>query len=300
VAASGSRRLALHIWWQRWDRVQKPIDSSNLSSPGLKMAQGGDASLLEAMERLKRENEALVKKCETLTLEKELDRLERDKIQTRFSTPGLETETPKPQSKLFIPGENVTTRKKTSLKPSASVKAATYDGQSSWRDYRAHFETCAEINQWDYNDKGLYLAVSLRGQAQGVLGNLAHNSRDFDSLLQALEERFAPPNQTELYRVQLRDRRQKASETLGELGQDIRRLNNLAYPSAPADLKETLAKDQFLDALQSADMRLRIKQVRPVSLNDAIRHAVELEAFYRAERTKPDRHVSAVGTDDNN
>lgn len=67
------------------------------------MAQGGDASLLEAMERLKRENEALVAKCETLTLEKELDRLERDKIQTRFSTPGLETETPKPQSKLFFP-----------------------------------------------------------------------------------------------------------------------------------------------------------------------------------------------------
>ena len=87
---------------------------------------------------------------------------------------------------------------------------------------------------------------------------------------------------------------------MGELGQDIRRLTNLAYPYAPADLKETLAKEQFLDALQSADMRLRIKQARPVSLNDAIRHAVELEAFYRAERTKPDRHVSAVGTDDDN
>ncbi|KAH3722405.1 hypothetical protein DPMN_065363 [Dreissena polymorpha] len=109
-----------------------------------------------------------------------------------FSTPGLETETPKLLSKLFLPGENVTTRKKTLLKPSASVKAATYDGQSAWRDYRAHFETCAEINQWDYNDRGLYLAVSLRGQAQGVFGNLAQNSSDYNSLLQALEERFAP------------------------------------------------------------------------------------------------------------
>ncbi|KAH3786243.1 hypothetical protein DPMN_164349 [Dreissena polymorpha] len=46
-------------------------------------------------------------------------------------------------------------------------------------------------------------------------------------------------------------------------------------------------------------MRLRIKQARPVSRNDAIRHAVELEALYRAERTKPDRHVSAVATDGN-
>jgi hypothetical protein len=30
-------------------------------------------------------------------------------------------------------------------------------------------------------------------------------------------------------------------------------------------------------------MRLRIKQVRPINLNDAIRHAVELEAFNKAE-----------------
>ena len=31
-------------------------------------------------------------------------------------------------------------------------------------------------------------------------------------------------------------------------------------------------------------MRLRVKQARPANLNDAIRHAVELEAFQRAEQ----------------
>jgi hypothetical protein len=30
-------------------------------------------------------------------------------------------------------------------------------------------------------------------------------------------------------------------------------------------------------------MRLRIKQARPINLNDAISHAVELEAFNKAE-----------------
>lgn len=30
-------------------------------------------------------------------------------------------------------------------------------------------------------------------------------------------------------------------------------------------------------------IRLKIKQARPADLNDAVRHAVELEAFYRAE-----------------
>ena len=70
---------------------------------------------------------------------------------------------------------------------------------------------------------------------------------------------------------------------MAELGQDIRRLTNLAYPKAPSDVKETLAKEQFIDALVNSEMRLKIKQARPVDLNDAVRHAVELEAFYGAE-----------------
>ena len=79
--------------------------------------------------------------------------------------------------------------------------------------------------------------------------------------------------------MKLSDRRQKESETLGELGQYIRRLPNLAYPATPADLKETLSKVQFIDAIQGADTRLHIKQARSVNLNDVIRHAVELAAF---------------------
>ena len=169
---------------------------------------------------------------------------------------------------------------------SVKVKPATFDGTGSWLDYRAHFDAVAEINRWSQTEKGLYLAVSLRGQAQGVFGNLLTQSKNYDMLVQALEQRFAPPNQTELYRVQLRERRQTASETLSALGQDIRRLTNLAYPTAPNDVRDTLAKEQFIDALHSSDMRLRVKQARPSDLNDAVRHAVELEAYNRAERRK--------------
>ena len=64
------------------------------------------------------------------------------------------------------------------------------------------------------DEKGLYLTVYLRGQGQGMFGNLSTQSRGYDKLEQALEQRFAPPNQTELYRVQLRERRQTASDTL--------------------------------------------------------------------------------------
>ncbi|CAC5414114.1 unnamed protein product [Mytilus coruscus] len=132
------------------------------------------------------------------------------------------------------------------------VKTATYDGKGPWLDFRSHFDACSQINNWTDKEK-------------------------------ALEERFSPSNQTELYRTQLRERHQRAVETLPELGQDIRRLTNLAYATAPNEVRDTLAKEQFIDSLIDSDMRLRIKQARPTDLNDAIRHAVELEAFNKAE-----------------
>ena len=185
---------------------------------------------------------------------------------------------------------NITTRRSENIARSDKrktdiVKPDKFDGSASWIDFKSHFEVCAELNKWTFTEKGMYLAVALRGQAQSVLGNLPVGDRcNYRLLSNALEERFLPPNQTELYRAQLRERRQRASESLPELGQDLRRLVNLAYPTAPIEVRETLAKEQFIDALKESEMRLRVKQARPMDLNDAIRHAVELDAFNSAER----------------
>lgn len=107
---------------------------------------------------------------------------------------------------------------------------------------------------------------------------------DFKALSKAYEERFSPANQTQLYRAQIWERRQKASETKPRLGQDVRRLAQLAYTTDPVDVCEILAKEYYSVSLTSADMRLRIKNTRPPDLIDAIRYAVELNAFCGAER----------------
>jgi hypothetical protein len=162
----------------------------------------------------------------------------------------------------------------------ARVKAAT-----SWLDYKSHFDACSRINQWSENEKGLYVAVALRGQPQGILVDLPMDKQqDYKSLVKALEQRGVPPNQTELYRVQLTERRQKPAESLPELSQAIRRLVNLAYPTVPEYVRDTFAKQHFIEALADSKMRIRIKQSRPQNLNDAIRLAVELETFNRAKR----------------
>ena len=41
------------------------------------------------------------------------------------------------------------------------MKPATFDGSSSWIDYKSHFDMCAELNGWTHDQKGLYLGVSL-------------------------------------------------------------------------------------------------------------------------------------------
>jgi hypothetical protein len=179
------------------------------------------------------------------------------------------------------------------------IKLATYDGSGPWRDYHAHFEACAELNAWNYNQMGLYLAVSLRENAQGVLGNMPKGAKpDYHTLVKALEDRFEPPNQTELYRAQMRERRQIAGESLPELGQAIRRLANFAYPTATAEIRETLSQDQFVDALVDSEMCIRIKQARPRNLNDAIQLAVELEAYNRTEKRNYARSTTIEPVDD--
>jgi hypothetical protein len=62
---------------------------------------------------------------------------------------------------------------RSTYKPRNFVKPATYDGSSMCNDYLSHFESVSLLNEWTETEKGLYLAASLRGLAQGVVGKSA-------------------------------------------------------------------------------------------------------------------------------
>ena len=73
---------------------------------------------------------------------------------------------------------------------------------------------------------------------------------------------------------------------MAEFGQRILRLTTLSYPKADPSLIKSLAMGFFIDAISDAEMRLKIQQTRPKDLNEAVKVAVELEAFDRAERQR--------------
>ena len=180
------------------------------------------------------------------------------------------------------------------------VCPSLYNGSTPWedyhaqkkkkkkkKDYHAQFELVAEINGWDRRTKAAYLAVSLSGPAQAVLGDLDKTQRtSYTDLVAALDSRFGTSNRTEMFRVSLRSRTRKSAETLPELAQAIRRLTRQAYPDAPISLRESITKDQFIEALTDPELRWKVHQAKATSLTEALDAAVEVEAFFSAEKQR--------------
>ena len=167
-------------------------------------------------------------------------------------------------------------------------RAPDYDGRSSFHDFLVQFELIAEMNGWDSVSMASELAASLRGPAVTILSDLQPSERrDYKELVFALKARFEPENQTQLYRALLKTRLRKTDESLPALAQDIRKLVRFSNPTAPADIRETLAKDCFLDALNDKEIELAVFQSQARGLHEALRVAVEFEAFRGSRLKKP-------------
>ena len=161
------------------------------------------------------------------------------------------------------------------------------DGKTSWKDYLVQFELAAHANKWDKATSAVLLACSLRGSAQTLLSDITPDVRyDYDLLVTVLTNRFEPENQCEIYKAQIKQRIRKRDEPLTELARDIKRLTSMAYPSAVQDLRDTLAKDCFIKALNDVEMEMFICQKEPDTMEDAIRVALKYEAFSQGRNKK--------------
>lgn len=83
-----------------------------------------------------------------------------------------------------------------------------------------------------------------------------------------------------MFRVSLRSRTRKPEETLPELTQVIWRLTRQAYSDATVLLGESIAKDQFTEALADPELDWKVHQAKAVTLTEALDAAVEVEVFF--------------------
>ena len=176
--------------------------------------------------------------------------------------------------------------------PSKMVFPEKYKGDSSWNDYLLHFEMCAEINHWGEEDKARYLAISLRGQAQRMFGNLSANARtNYRILVQKLEERFGTEGQSELFMSKLLTKTKGNKESYQELADNIGNLVSKAYPTASDYMIKILTLQNFIDAIPDVELRTKIKLAKFKDVREAVMLACEIEAINQTEgvRTKVKR-----------
>ena len=94
-----------------------------------------------------------------------------------------------------------------------------------------------------------------------MLGDLDKTQcTSYMDLVAALDSRFGTSNRTEMFRASLQSCTHKPEETLTELAQAIWRLTRQAYPDAMVSLRESIAKDQFIEALADPELHWKVHQ----------------------------------------
>src|SRR6478735_712433 len=100
----------------------------------------------------------------------------------------------------------------------------------------------------------------------------------YNGLREELKKCFGVEGHMPQYRSMLKARRRQPGESLRSLYQDMCRLMMLAYPGPQSELRDQLAVEAFVDSLDEAELKIRVKDRFPKDLAEAFQIALRLEA----------------------
>jgi hypothetical protein len=131
---------------------------------------------------------------------------------------------------------------------------------------------------WSEADRLFHLQASLDGPAGQILWDAGPQSTA-DEVIRLLRARFGTADQAERFRAELRSRRRHKGESLQSLYNDISRLMALSFTGPSNSTTQIVGRDAFLDALDNDNLRIRILEREPQTLEAALKIASKLEAY---------------------
>ena len=159
-------------------------------------------------------------------------------------------------------------------------KAPKYDGKSDLTDFMVQFEQVAAWNKWTESDKAAQLLISLDGTAKQMLSELTMDKiGNYQSIKQALINRFNPVERETAYRCEFKSKRRQKGESIEDFGYSLRKIALKAYPNVNFSGVETHVIDQFIQGLGNAELKKHVQFHHPQTLDQAISLAVEYESF---------------------
>ena len=163
------------------------------------------------------------------------------------------------------------------------AKLKRYDGTTSVESFLSQFHACARYYNWGGENESLQLRYLLDGDATNLLREEADADYiSYNTLARRLRERFELKFQEERYETELRTCRRGKEEKLSSLHANIFRLMALAYPGEDSPLRQKIARDYFLAALDDPHFETRIREREPSDLRTAYNTALRFEIQYEA------------------
>ncbi|MGH0178499.1 UNVERIFIED_CONTAM: hypothetical protein FKN15_077508, partial [Acipenser sinensis] len=180
------------------------------------------------------------------------------------------------------------------------VKAGRYDGTAPWEAYQAKFHLAALANNWRIEEQAGQLAAALEGKAMQALLDLdPEEPCDFHTLSTALQRRFGQVESAVSLRDRLATRKRVSGEKLGILAADTKYLARRGYPGLPPAVQEDLAMEAFIRGLNPTALRQQVRLVAPTSLEQALTHALRIEAVLEeGERVRIPKVCAVRGKED--
>jgi len=157
-------------------------------------------------------------------------------------------------------------------------KLPSYDGLTSLETFLAKYENMASYLKWTDRDKLYNLRASLDGAAGQILWGHTGNVTA-ESVVALLRTRFGNDLQIERFRAELQARRRGPDESLQSLYNDITRMVCLAHPTSVQDLKDHVAREAFVNALNNDLLQMCVMEKQPANIEEALGIAGRLEAY---------------------
>ncbi|GFT38832.1 retrovirus-related Pol polyprotein from transposon 412 [Nephila pilipes] len=156
--------------------------------------------------------------------------------------------------------------------------------------YKTQIKIVANGNGWDPVTKARQLASSLRAEAADILRTVPEEEQlNFEALTEALELRFGEKCLKDFSHLQLKSRQQRQSETLQDLATDVERLSHLSFADCPANVRDTLTLQYFIDGVKDSEIQEALRLSELKDLKSALVYGLKYEAAEQASRRE--RHL---------
>lgn len=170
-------------------------------------------------------------------------------------------------------------------KPIAMPESFSGSRSENFNEWVQDFELYAELNSWGDDQKLKFLPICLKGGARRIFSDLK-GIKTYVSAVDSLRERFDPKCYSEVHKLNFRRRKRNKNESFFDLALDLRKLAKQAFPAKDQEFLEDLTREQFIEAVQSRELRLRLRRAKLSMLDDMVALCVEHETFDLLENVR--------------